>query len=78
MDPGQCRQTPAEVAQTARAVDHSNLVALIDFSHAYIESTHRGLNFREQLRAMAPVAGHLHVHDSFGRPTSLRRMQRWG
>jgi sugar phosphate isomerase/epimerase len=43
-------------------------VALIDFSHAYIESTYRGLDFREQLRAMAPVAGHLHVHDSFGRP----------
>src|SRR5690606_11866250 len=36
--------------------------------HAYIESTYRGLNFREQIAAMAPVAGHLHLHDSFGRP----------
>lgn len=67
-EPGQYRQTPAEVAATVKAVDHSNLVALIDFSHAYIESTYRGLDFREELRAMAPVAGHLHVHDSFGRP----------
>lgn len=66
--PGQYRQTPAEVAETVKAVNHPNLVALIDFSHAYIESTYRGLDFREQLRAMAPVAGHLHVHDSFGRP----------
>ncbi|WP_166015710.1 TIM barrel protein [Chelativorans multitrophicus] len=67
-EPGQYRQTPAEVAATVKAVNHPNLVALIDFSHAYIESTYRGLDFREQLRAMAPVAGHLHVHDSFGRP----------
>ena len=63
-EPGQYRQTPAEVAATVKAINHSNLVALIDFSHAYIESTYRGLDFREQLRAMAPVAGHLHVHDS--------------
>ena len=73
MEPGQYRQSPAEVAQTVKAIDHPNLVALIDFSHAYIESTYRGLDFREQLRAMAPVAGHLHVHDSFGRPQGLYR-----
>lgn len=67
-EPGQYRQTPAEVAETVKAVNHSNVVALIDFSHAYIESTYKGLNFREQIAAMAPVTGHLHVHDSFGRP----------
>jgi len=70
-EPGQYRQTPAEVAETVKAVNHPNLVALIDFSHAYIEATYRGLDFREQLRAMAPVAGHLHVHDSFGRPQAF-------
>jgi len=67
-EPGQYRQTPAEVAETVKAVNHPNVVALIDFSHAYIESTYRGLDFRAQLRSMAPVTGHLHVHDSFGRP----------
>ncbi|HWK68276.1 MAG TPA: TIM barrel protein [Rhizobiaceae bacterium] len=72
-EPGQYRQTPAEVAATVTAVDHPNLVALIDFSHAYLESTYRGLDFRQQLRAMAPVAGHLHVHDSFGRPQGFYR-----
>ncbi|CAN7677658.1 TIM barrel protein [Rhizobium sp. LjRoot258] len=70
-EPGQYRQTPVEVAETVKAVGHQNLVALIDFSHAYIEATYRGLNFREQIRAMAPVAGHLHVHDSFGRPQAF-------
>lgn len=67
-EPGQYRQTPVEVAETVKAVNHPNVVALIDFSHAYIESTYKGLNFREQIAAMAPVTGHLHVHDSFGRP----------
>ncbi len=72
-EPGQYRQTPAEVAATVGAVNHPNVVALIDFSHAYIESTYKGLDFRDQLRAMAPVAGHLHVHDSFGRPQGFFR-----
>ncbi len=67
-EPGQYRQTPAEVAATVKAVNHDHVVALIDFSHAYIESTYRSLNFRDQIAAMAPVAGHLHLHDSFGRP----------
>jgi sugar phosphate isomerase/epimerase len=65
---GQYRQTPAEVAETVKAANHPNVVALIDFSHAYIESTYKGLDFRAQIAAMAPVTGHLHVHDSFGRP----------
>jgi len=70
-EPGQYRQTPAEVAETVKAVNHPNVVALIDFSHAYIESTYKGLDFRQQIAAMAPVTGHLHVHDSFGRPQAF-------
>jgi len=68
---GQYRQTPAEVAETVKALNHPNVVALIDFSHAYIESTYRGLDFRAQVAAMAPVTGHLHMHDSFGRPQAF-------
>ena len=44
-EPGQYRQTPAEVAETVKAVNHPNVVALIDFSHAYIESTYQGPRF---------------------------------
>lgn len=72
-EPGQYRQTPSQLAETVKILNHSNLVALIDFSHAYIESTYRGLDFRAELRSMAPVAGHLHVHDSFGRPQGFYR-----
>lgn len=63
---GQYRKTPTQVAETVRSLDHPNVMALTDFSHCYIESTYRGLDFMDQLRAMAPVSGHLHVHDSFG------------
>ncbi len=72
-EPGQYRQTPAQVADTVKAVNHPNVVALIDFSHAYIESTFKGLDFFAEIAAMAPVAGHLHVHDSFGRPQGFYR-----
>jgi sugar phosphate isomerase/epimerase len=66
--PGQYRRTPSEVAAAVRQLGHPQVMALIDISHAAIEATQRGLNFRAELRAMAPVAGHLHVHDSFGQP----------
>jgi len=72
-EPGQYRQTPSEVAATVRALNHSNVVALIDFSHAYLEATYKGLDFFAEITAMAPVAGHLHVHDSFGRPQAFYR-----
>lgn len=68
---GQYRQTPTEVAATVKALNHAHVVALIDFSHAYIEATYRGLDFRAEIAAMAPVAGHLHVHDSFGVPQAF-------
>lgn len=67
------RQTPSEVAETVRAVNHPALVGLIDFSHGYIEATRIGADFRAEIRAMAPVAGHLHVHDSFGRPYTMSK-----
>ncbi|MDJ1159541.1 sugar phosphate isomerase/epimerase [Chelatococcus sp. SYSU_G07232] len=71
MSDAEYRQSPAEVAATVQAIGRPNLCALLDFSHAYIECTRRGLDWREQIRAMAAVAGHLHVHDSFGRPCTM-------
>ncbi len=67
------RQTPAKVGETVAAVNSPSVCALLDFSHAYIECTRRGLDWREQIAAMAPVAGHLHVHDSFGQPYSMTK-----
>lgn len=71
VDADEYRQTPAEIAGTVRAVDHPNVVGLIDFGHAYIEGTRLGLDWRQEVRAMADVTGHLHVHDNFGVPYSM-------
>jgi len=34
-------------------------------------TTLRGMDYLAALRAFAPVTNHLHVHDSFGRPTTM-------
>lgn len=68
---GEYRQLPSEVAATVHAVGTPHLVGLIDFSHAYIEATRTGADFVREVKAMAPITGHLHVHDSFGRPYTM-------
>ncbi|NTS33027.1 sugar phosphate isomerase/epimerase [Phyllobacterium sp. BT25] len=67
------RQTPSQVGETVRSVDSPHVCALIDFSHAYIECTRLDLDWRAEIKAMAPVTGHLHVHDSFGRPYTMTK-----
>jgi sugar phosphate isomerase/epimerase len=62
---------PARLAAEIRAVDHPHVVGTLDVSHSYIITTFRGLPFREAVHAFAPVTGHVHLHDSFGRPTSV-------
>lgn len=60
--------TPSELASQILAVGHPFVRATIDFSHAAINASIRGFDLMSELAALAPVAGHLHVHDSFGRP----------
>lgn len=58
----------ARLAAEIRAIDHPHVCGTLDFSHVYLYASFLGLDFEEQVRSFAPVAGHLHVHDSFGRP----------
>jgi sugar phosphate isomerase/epimerase len=73
VDDNEYRQMPSEVAATIEAINHPNLVATIDFSHAYIETSRVGASLINEVKAMAPFAGHLHVHDSFGRPYTMSK-----
>lgn len=63
---------PARLARQIREVDHPNIVGTLDFGHAYLMATWRGQDYREALHAFAPVTGHCHVHDNFGRPKRTR------
>ncbi|MEL6978832.1 MAG: sugar phosphate isomerase/epimerase family protein [Pseudomonadota bacterium] len=64
--------SPAELAEQIRVVDHRFIRATIDFSHAAINAGARGFDLMAELAALAPYAGHLHIHDSFGKPESFR------
>jgi sugar phosphate isomerase/epimerase len=67
-DRGRYTAPAARLAEELRAIDHPQVCGTLDFSHVYLYATFLGLDFAEQVKAFAPVAGHLHVHDSFGRP----------
>jgi sugar phosphate isomerase/epimerase len=68
---------PVRLAAEVAAVDHPNVCGLLDFSHAYIMTNFRGMDFRDALAAFAPRVNHLHVHDSFGRPTGIEGFYRF-
>lgn len=62
---------PVRLAEAIAEIDHPQVCGTLDFSHAYIMTTLRGMDYLEALRAFAPLTNHLHVHDSFGRPTTM-------
>lgn len=73
VDDDMYRQQPHEVAAMVQAINHPHLVTTIDFGHAYIEATRTGGDFLQEVTAMGPSAGHLHVHDNFGRPYTMSK-----
>jgi sugar phosphate isomerase/epimerase len=60
---------PIRLAAEIRAVGHPHIVGTLDVSHSYLMTSFRGTSFTEAVAAFAPVTGHFHLHDSFGRPT---------
>lgn len=63
--------TPARLARELAAVDHPNVRATLDFSHAYLNLAFTGGDLLAECAALAPYARHLHVHDSFGRQDDI-------
>jgi len=61
---------PSRLAAEIAAVDHPHVRATLDFSHAFLRTTDAGVDYLDEIAALAPFARHLHVHDSFGRPAS--------
>lgn len=63
--------TPSKLAGELDAIDHKAVKATLDFSHAYIRCAENRLDPAAEIAALAPHAVHLHLHDSFGRPSEL-------
>lgn len=64
---------PDSIADQIAAVDHPNLRATIDVSHAHLAASHHGRDLADSLARMAPLTRHLHIHDSFGRAPTIAR-----
>lgn len=62
---------PLSIAAQVEAVNHPSLRATIDVSHAHIGARHFGWDLTERLRPLAPLATHLHLHDSLGVPLCI-------
>jgi sugar phosphate isomerase/epimerase len=65
--------SPSQLAAELAAINHPNVVATLDFSHAYqkLDFDGRRESFVEEVKALAPYSRHLHVHDSFGRQDDI-------
>lgn len=57
---------PSRLAEEIGAVNHPHIKACLDFSHGFINSTLNNADFNAEAKALAPLAKHLHIHDSFG------------
>ncbi|MFO1149671.1 MAG: sugar phosphate isomerase/epimerase family protein [Alsobacter sp.] len=58
---------PRRLAAELEAVAHPNVRATFDFSHSAINLSYSGGSLVEEAPALARLASHLHIHDSFGR-----------
>jgi len=58
---------PSEIAEQISLLSHSNAKVTIDFSHAYINCSLNNVNYIEEIKSLAPLTKHLHLHDSFGK-----------
>ena len=65
--------TPLRLARELAAIAHPNVMATLDFSHSYLKLDFDGRrgDFVEEVKALAPYARHLHIHDSFGRQDDI-------
>jgi sugar phosphate isomerase/epimerase len=58
--------TPARLARELEAIANPAVRATLDVSHAHLDAAFRGFDLMAELKALAPYAKHVHMHDSFG------------
>ncbi|MGO4673644.1 sugar phosphate isomerase/epimerase family protein [Bosea sp. 2YAB26] len=62
---------PSRLAEELVEIGHSHVWATLDFSHSYLRTGYFGGDYLSEIKALAPLAKHLHVHDSFGRADAI-------
>jgi len=63
----------SRLAGELAAIGHPNVLATLDFSHAWLKLDYDGRrdDFLAELKPLAPWSKHLHIHDSFGRQDDI-------
>lgn len=61
----------SQLAQELRLIGHAHVLATIDFSHAYLRLGNHCPDYVAEIETLAPLARHLHIHDSFGCPDDI-------
>jgi sugar phosphate isomerase/epimerase len=67
---------PSRLATEIESIGHPNVRGCLDFSHGAITCKAQGADYLPEAKALARVARHLHIHDSFGDPAQLRTHSR--
>lgn len=55
------------VAEQVQRIDHPAVSMCLDVGHAYLSAGYLNYDFLGAIRDVAPVVGHIHLHDNFGR-----------
>tara|TARA_Y100000590_G_scaffold5615_1_gene7475 strand:+ start:4054 stop:4938 length:885 start_codon:yes stop_codon:yes gene_type:complete len=57
---------PSEIANNLNKINNNRIKACLDISHAYINCSYQNTHFINEIKEMAPLSEHVHMHDSFG------------
>ncbi len=57
---------PNVLTEQLKILNHPNVSATLDFSHAYLNCSYYKADFMNEISLMSQISKHLHVHDSFG------------
>jgi sugar phosphate isomerase/epimerase len=59
---------PGKLMSQVNRINRDNVGINLDFGHLHMTSRFYGLDLVAEVRAMAPLIAHCHVHDNFGNP----------
>jgi sugar phosphate isomerase/epimerase len=55
------------IAEQVQAVDHPQVAICLDCGHGFLASRYLGWDYLATIRQVAPLVGHVHLNDNFGR-----------
>jgi sugar phosphate isomerase/epimerase len=55
------------IAEQVQAVNHPQVAMCLDVGHAFLAARYVGWDYLATIRQVAPLVGHIHLNDNFGR-----------